>query len=76
MKKVRVNVPNISCEGCKATIEEAVSSLNGVLAVIADVEGKYVDTSYNESDTSVEAITAKIADSGYQVKDWHWLPVE
>lgn len=76
MKKIRVSVPNISCEGCKATIEKAVSSVEGVLSVVVDVEQKHVDTSYNESDTSVEAITEKIATAGYQVKEWHWLPVE
>lgn len=76
MKKVRINVPNISCEGCKATIEQALNSLAGVLAAVVDVEQKYVDTTYNESDTSVEAITAKIATAGYQIKDWHWLPTE
>lgn len=41
--RTRLAVPDISCEGCKATLERALAPVPGVDAVEVDVAGRLVD---------------------------------
>ena len=57
-------VPTISCDHCKHTIEGAVSKVSGVELVTVDVTSKTVQVDGEASDTTVRAA---IEDAGYGV---------
>ena len=57
------SVPEISCDHCKSTIEQAVGSLDGVERVDVDVEAKTVAVDGGERD----AIVSAMEDAGYDV---------
>lgn len=59
-----LSVPEISCNHCKAAIESAVGVVPGVARVAVDVDAKTVTV---EGDAAADAVTAAIADAGYDV---------
>jgi copper chaperone CopZ len=67
MTALTVQVPDISCGHCKATIEEAVAQVPGVTAVAVDVASTSVRVDRTE-DADVAAIEAAIVEAGYTVK--------
>jgi len=54
-----------NCGMCKATIEKAANSIEGVSSAIWDKENKKIDVSFNASKTNLKAIHKAIAASGY-----------
>lgn len=63
MKK-KILIEGMKCEHCVGHVKEALSSLEGVVAVEVNLKGKYalVDT-----DVSNEKLTEAIEDEGYGV---------
>lgn len=63
MKK-KILIEGMQCEHCVGHVKEALSSLEGVVAVEVNLKGKYalVDT-----DVSNEKLTEAIEDEGYGV---------
>ena len=59
------NVPDISCNHCKHSIESEVSQVQGVEAVDVDVKAKAVTVVAEPLDN--EAIVAAIDEAGYEV---------
>lgn len=59
-------VPDVSCAHCKNAIEGEVGALDDVEAVTVDIESRTVAVAGTASD---EAITAAIAEAGYDVAD-------
>jgi copper chaperone len=57
-------VPGISCDHCKRTVEEEVGGLSGVTHVYVDVAAKTVTV---EGEATTEAVRAAIAEAGYEV---------
>lgn len=57
-------VPDISCGHCKSAIEGEVGKLDGVAAVVVDIESRTVTV---EGAASDEAIHAAIEEAGYEV---------
>lgn len=66
MTETILNVPEISCGHCKATIEAAVGALDGVERVTVDIEPKSVQLVYND-DVDLATIKATIEAAGYAV---------
>ena len=62
---VTLLTPAISCGHCVATVQDAVSKVEGVSRVQASVETKFVDVDFDPAKTSVEAIGAALAAAGY-----------
>jgi copper chaperone CopZ len=58
------NLPSVSCDHCKATIEREVSKLSGVASVNVDVDSKQVVIKLISSPTSTE-IEALLTGIGY-----------
>lgn len=58
-----LNVPDMSCGHCVATIEKAVRSVDASAAVSTDLAAKSVAI---ESPADAEAIRAAIAEAGYE----------
>ena len=67
MNSIVLNVDGMMCEHCKATVEKAVSKLDGIESVNADLEAKKVTVLPNK-DIDVEEIKKAITDAGYEVK--------
>ena len=59
-------VPGISCDRCKAAIEDELDGLHGVMRVDVEVATRTVRV---EGDVSDEAIRAAITEAGYDVAE-------
>lgn len=64
-----LNVPDISCGHCKASIEEAVGGLAGVESVNVEIEPRAVHLAYDPASVDLAAITAAIEGAGYEVAE-------
>lgn len=60
------DVPDISCDHCKTSIEGSVQSVAGVEKVTVDVESKTVSVIHDES-TAAETVVEAIEEQGYEV---------
>ena len=64
---ITLNVPGISCNHCKNTIEETVGELEGIEMVQVDIEGRTVDVAYDDTEVSLPQIVAALDEAGYEV---------
>lgn len=67
MNTVTLNVPDISCDHCKAAIEGAVAPMEGVDSAEVTIDAKTVNVSFDDSVVSLDAIVSAIDDQGYEV---------
>lgn len=65
METITYNVPDVSCEHCRAAITTEVAPLAGVAAVDVDLEAKTVTVTGEALDEA--AIAAAIDDAGYEI---------
>lgn len=66
MTNVKLEVPDISCDHCKTSIEGALRDVPGVSAVDVSVADRTVDVTFDES-LSSSAIVGIIEEQGYVV---------
>ena len=66
MSSVTLSAPEIHCDHCKRSIEEAVQPLDGVSGVAVDVPGRTVTVEYAEP-ANIALVSAAIAEAGYDV---------
>lgn len=66
MSELTFNVPEISCEHCRKSIEGEVSPLDGVQRVSVDLDAKQVTV---EGTPARDAVVAAIDRAGYEVVD-------
>src|SRR5262245_34891477 len=59
-----IAAPGITCEGCAATIKQALGAVGGVKSVEVDVPAKTVRVFHDQS-ASREALTGALAAAGY-----------
>lgn len=67
MTQITLNVPDISCNHCKMSIEGAVNALSGIESATVDIAGHSVDVSFDDSAQSLDAIVNAIEEQGYEV---------
>lgn len=67
MDQVTLNVPDISCNHCKMSIEGAVNELSGIESAEVDIAGRTVAVSFDTGTQSLENIVAAIEEQGYDV---------
>lgn len=60
-------VPEVSCDHCKSTIEGALEPVAGVREAVVDVKEKTVSVDFNPDTTNRSAIVAAIESAGYEV---------
>jgi copper chaperone len=68
MSEKTVNIPNISCGHCVATIKRELGEIKGVASVDGDVQGKNVTVKWAEP-ASWKQIADTLAEIGYPAKD-------
>ena len=61
------SVPDISCQHCKDSIEDAVGPLNGVDSVEVAIDDRTVAIDYDGTDGTFEVIVSAIEEQGYEV---------
>lgn len=64
MEQKTVNIPDISCGHCLATVKREASEIQGVAEVDGDVQTKDVTIKWN-SPATWDAIEAQLKDAGY-----------
>ena len=67
MTSKTLSVPEISCQHCKNSIEDAVGPLNGVDSVEVAIDDRTVAIDYDGTDGTFEVIVAAIEEQGYEV---------
>jgi copper chaperone len=69
MTQITLNVPDISCNHCKMSIEGAVNELDGIESAEVNVEGRTVAVSWDDTALKLDAIVNAIEEQGYEVAD-------
>lgn len=59
-----ITVNGMSCEGCEATVTDALESVSGVTEANVDHQ---TDSAVVEGDAPIDALVAAIEDAGYEV---------
>ncbi|HEX2403710.1 MAG TPA: heavy-metal-associated domain-containing protein [Acidimicrobiia bacterium] len=67
MTQINLSVPDISCDHCKHSIEEAVGALAGVESVEVGIESKVVAVDFDDASVSRHDIVTAIEGQGYEV---------
>lgn len=62
-----LNVPGISCDHCKSTIEGAVGQLDGIEAVEVDIDRRIVAIDFDHTAVTLPEIVAVLDEAGYEV---------
>lgn len=66
MTTTTLNVPDISCDHCKMSIEGAVGEVDGIDSVEVAIEAKTVTVSYGD-EVTLDTIVETIEEQGYDV---------
>ncbi|MGH3029340.1 MAG: heavy-metal-associated domain-containing protein [Gaiellaceae bacterium] len=64
--RTRLAVPDISCSGCKASIEGALRPVAGVEDVDVDVAGRIVDVIHDPG-LDADRLVGLVEEQGYEV---------
>ena len=65
--RATLNVPEVHCGHCKASIEGALSQLEGVEGAEVDLDARTVTVDYDEDRVERDTIVATITSIGYDV---------
>ncbi len=69
MENQVLKVMGLSCDHCVQTITKAVEGINGIARVQVDLEKKQVTVGYEENQTDLKTISAKIVEAGFEVEE-------
>jgi copper chaperone len=69
MTQITLNVPDISCNHCKMSIEGAVNQLDGIESAEVNIEGRTVAVSWDDAALKLDTIVTAIEEQGYEVAD-------
>ncbi|MCF3942666.1 heavy-metal-associated domain-containing protein [Oceanobacillus alkalisoli] len=64
-----LEIKGMHCPDCPAKVERTLSKLAGVNQVTVDYENENGYVTYNQSLTSIEAITERISGLGFEAKN-------
>jgi copper chaperone len=67
MEQVTLKAPDIACDHCIASIQKALSKLDGVRFLKGDPAAKQVTIEYDPSRVEMTAIKKVMEDEGYPV---------
>ena len=69
MEKIILTTPDIFCEHCVTTTQDAARKVPGVLAAVTDLERKQVTVVYEPAQVTLEIIEAALEEEGYPVSE-------
>lgn len=62
-----LQVPEVHCDHCKTSLEDAVGALGGVSTVAVDVPNATIDVAFDDAAVSLDTIKTTIEEQGYAV---------
>ena len=65
MNQLKVNIENLKCHGCAATIKKGLNKFEKVNNVKVDVDNSIVEINYEDDNNIIDAIKAKLLSMGY-----------
>lgn len=65
MASVRLNVSGMTCNHCKAKVEEALRGLPGVYGVFVDLEDGSAEVDFDDKRVDADALITTVKGSGY-----------
>jgi mercuric ion binding protein len=63
---IKLSVPGMYCESCPYIIKKAISAIKGVKIVEATIEDRSATVTFEDTVTSIKAITQATMDVGYE----------
>ncbi len=63
---VKIKCSKMHCEGCKATITEALQSMDGVTKIDIDLKKKIIKVTFDNLKTDKIKVSEKILEAGYE----------
>lgn len=67
MTTTTLDVPDISCDHCKTSIEGALAPLPGVQRALVDISARTVTVAYDDGVLGTAELRRVIEDAGYEV---------
>jgi copper chaperone len=67
MTQESLKVEGMTCQHCVQTITEALGKITGTNKVAVDLDKKEVQVDYNEEETSLQEISDKIVEVGFEL---------
>lgn len=67
MPSTSISVPEVHCQHCVDSIEQALSSRDGVQASRVDLQRREVQVTWDDDACDLEDLVATIEDQGYEV---------
>ncbi|WP_096435298.1 copper chaperone CopZ [Alteribacter populi] len=65
MKKETIQVEGMTCDHCKASVEGALKSVDGVQMAEVNLKEKNVTVQYDEANVSLDKLKEEIDDQGF-----------
>ncbi len=65
IEHITLSVPDVSCAHCVASVDEALSGIDGVSTVTTDLGSKEVAVSFDPTHVSIDRLTAALDEAGY-----------
>lgn len=65
METVTLTAPDISCDHCVATVQNAVGKIEGVQDVSANADTRQVEVKFDNNQLTLGVITKALEDAGY-----------
>ena len=65
VERLRLNVPDMACEGCAESVRNALMSESGVSEVNVNLDTKLVDVDYDSDKTTPETLRKRVENTGY-----------
>ena len=62
-----IHVEGMTCGHCIETVTQAVNSIAGISQVSVDLDNKLVRVDFDESRTSLDTVSSKITEVGFEV---------
>jgi mercuric ion binding protein len=60
-----LSVPDMTCTACPITVKKVLSRIPGVTEVSVNIEKRQVTVVFDDTKTTVDALTGATADAGY-----------
>jgi len=70
MTRMRFDVPEISCDHCRHSLEGALGPVAGVHQASVDIDAKTVTVSYAPESVDAARLVAVIEEQGYDVRQF------
>ena len=67
MKQELIKIEGMTCQHCVQTITEALKKFSGLNSINVNLDKKEVDVKFDENETSLQEITGKIVEAGFEL---------